>query len=226
MLSLHKLQFKDLFNLSLTFLPSSITYIKGANGCGKTSLLRMIAGIMQPSSGNIYYKNIDINNIVKSVGFNYKERGAKPIIIGETTSNIVSEFKSFDYIPKPYCTYIGHNLGLKLEMTVFENLKFWSELYNSLETLEAAIHYFKLHEILDEKCYNLSKGMQKMVAIARLIACQSNLWLLDEIETNLSKENRDLLNNLIIMKANSGGITLLSSHLENSIKSAQALQLD
>ncbi|HJD55252.1 MAG TPA: heme ABC exporter ATP-binding protein CcmA [Rickettsia endosymbiont of Pyrocoelia pectoralis] len=191
MLSLHKLQFKDLFNLSLTFLPSSITYIKGANGCGKTSLLRMIAGITQPSSGNIYYKNVDINNI-----------------------------------PKPYCTYIGHNLGLKLEMTVFENLKFWSEIYNSLETLEAAIHYFKLHEILDEKCYNLSKGMHKMVAAARLIACQSNLWLLDEIETNLSKENRDLLNNLIAMKANSGGIILLSSHLENAIKSAQILQLD
>ncbi|MFV9864530.1 MAG: heme ABC transporter ATP-binding protein CcmA, partial [Rickettsia aeschlimannii] len=39
-------------------------------------------------------------------------------------------------------------------------------------------------------------------------------------------ENRDLLNNLIVMKANSGGIVLLSSHLESSIKSAQILQLD
>lgn len=192
MLSLHQLQFnieqRNLFDLCITFLPSSITYIKGANGCGKSSLLRMIAGIMQPSSGNIYYKN----------------------------SNI----------PKPYCNYIGHNLGLKLEMTVLENLKFWSEIYNSAETLYAAIHYFKLQDLLDEKCYSLSSGMQKVVAVSRLIACQSDLWLLDEVETNLSKENRDLLNNLIVMKANSGGIVLLSSHLENSIKSAQTLQLD
>jgi len=195
MISLHQLNFnieqRNLFDLSITFLPSSIVYIKGANGCGKSSLLRMIAGIMQPSSGNIYYKNLDINNI-----------------------------------PKPYCTYIGHNLGLKPEMTVFENLKFWSEIYNSVETLYAAIHYFKLTEILDEKCYNLSSGTQKIVAVARLIACQSNLWVLDEIETNLSKENRDLLNNLITMKANSGGVVLVSSHLENSIKSAQTLQFD
>ncbi|XVN40340.1 MAG: heme ABC exporter ATP-binding protein CcmA [Rickettsia endosymbiont of Argas persicus] len=195
MLSLHQLNFnieqRNLFDLSVTFLPSSIVYIKGSNSCGKSSLLRMIAGIMQPSSGNINYKNCDINNV-----------------------------------PKPYCTYIGHNLGLKPEITVFENLKFWSEIYDSVETLYAAIHYFKLYDLLDEKCYNLSKGMQKLVAAARLIACQSNLWLLDEIETNLSKENRDLLNNLIITKANSGGIILISSHTENHIKSAQTLQLD
>lgn len=195
MLSFHQLKFniyqKQLFdNLSITFLDSAITYIKGANGCGKTSLLRMVAGIMQPSNGNIFYKNLNINNIAK-----------------------------------PYCTYIGHNLGLKLEMTVFENLKFWSEIYNSVETLDAAIHYFKLYDLLDEKCYTLSSGLQKVVALARLIACQSDLWLLDEVETNLSKENRDLLNNLIVMKANSGGIVLLSSHVENHIKSAQILQL-
>lgn len=195
MLSFHQLKFniyqKQLFdNLSITFLDSAITYIKGANGCGKTSLLRMVAGIMQPSNGNIFYRNLNINNIAK-----------------------------------PYCTYIGHNLGLKLEMTVFENLKFWSEIYNSVETLDAAIHYFKLYDLLDEKCYTLSSGLQKVVALARLIACQSDLWLLDEVETNLSKENRDLLNNLIVMKANSGGIVLLSSHTENHIKSAQILQL-
>ncbi|HJD67636.1 MULTISPECIES: heme ABC exporter ATP-binding protein CcmA [unclassified Rickettsia] len=195
MLSFHQLKFniyqKQLFdNLSITFLDSAITYIKGANGCGKTSLLRMVAGIMQPSNGNIFYRNLNINNI-----------------------------------SKPYCTYIGHNLGLKLEMTVFENLKFWSEIYNSVETLDAAIHYFKLYDLLDEKCYTLSSGLQKVVALARLIACQSDLWLLDEVETNLSKENRDLLNNLIVMKANSGGIVLLSSHTENHIKSAQILQL-
>lgn len=195
MLSFHQLKFniyqKQLFdNLSITFLDSAITYIKGANGCGKTSLLRMVAGIMQPSNGNIFYRNLNINNIAK-----------------------------------PYCTYIGHNLGLKLEMTVFENLKFWSEIYNSVETLDAAIHYFKLYDLVDEKCYTLSSGLKKVVALARLIACQSDLWLLDEVETNLSKENRDLLNNLIVMKANSGGIVLLSSHTENHIKSAQILQL-
>ncbi|MFY9590321.1 heme ABC exporter ATP-binding protein CcmA [Rickettsia endosymbiont of Halotydeus destructor] len=195
MLSFHQLKFniaqRNLFNLNITFLPSSIVCVQGINGSGKTSLLKMIAHIMQPTSGNIFYKNIDCN------------------ILG-----------------KPYCNYIGHNLGLKAELTVFDNLKFWSEIYNSPETLEAAIHYFKLYELLNEKCYKLSKGTQKTVALARLIACQSDLWLLDEVETHLSKENRDLLNNLIVMKANSGGIIFLTSHTGTTIKSAQILNLN
>ncbi|AFB21486.1 ATP-binding cassette domain-containing protein [Rickettsia canadensis] len=237
MLSLHQLQFnieqRNLFDLSLTFLPSSITYIKGANGCGKSSMLRMIAGIMQPSSGNIYYKNCNINN-TKHISESFRQDKLKSESVQlikirkqrRILQNwLVSSFTKYA-VAKPYCTYVGHNLGLKLEMTVFENLKFWSEIYNSAETLYAAIHYFKLHDLLDKKCASLSSGMQKVVAVARLVACQSDLWLLDEVETNLSKENRDLLNNLIVIKANSGGIVLLSSHLERSIKSAQILQLD
>ncbi|WP_347939089.1 ATP-binding cassette domain-containing protein [Rickettsia oklahomensis] len=238
MLSLHQLQFniaqRNLFDLSLTFLPYSITYIKGVNGCGKSSMLRMIAGIMQPSSGNIYYKNCNINNNTQHISESFRQdefkgEPAQRIKIHKPKhipqNSLVSSFTKYA-VAKPYCTYVGHNLGLKLEMTVFENLKFWSEIYNSTEALHAAIHYFKLHDLLDEKCYSLSSGIQKVVAVARLIACPSDLWLLDEVETNLSKENRDLLNNLIIMKANSGGIVLLSSHLEKSIKSAQILQLD
>ena len=105
---------EDLFSsVSVSLLPSSIMYILGKNGSGKTSLLRAVAGIARISSGNIYFKK---NNI-------------------------------YD-LPKPYCTYIGHNLGLKQELTVFENLKYYSSFYNSLEALEASIHYFKLQDII------------------------------------------------------------------------------
>jgi heme exporter protein A len=142
-----------------------------------------------------------------------------------TSGNIYYKHTHLNILDKPYCNYVGHNLALKAEMSVFDNLKFWSEVYNSSETLEAAIHYFKLYELLDEKCYRLSKGMQKIVALARLIACQSNLWLLDEVETNLSNENKDLLNHLITMKANNGGIIFLTSHIKPTLKSARVLQL-
>jgi heme exporter protein A len=197
MLSLNQLTYtindRILFNnISITFLPSSIVYLNGANGCGKTSLLRMIAGIQRPTSGHISYK---YNSFLEE-------------------SN------------KPYCTYIGHNLGLKLQLTVFENLKFWSEIYNSLEVLEASIHYFQLQNILDTKCYELSSGNQKKVALSRLLSCQSDLWLLDEVESNLDQKNRDLLNNLIIAKANNNGIILISSHEKALVKSAQFMNIE
>lgn len=176
--------------LNITLLPSAIIYLQGENGCGKSSLLRMLAAVQQPTSGNIFYKN-----------------------------SLINELK------KPYCTYIGHNLGLKPQLTVFENLKFWAGIYDSLETLQAAVHFFNLYDILEQKCYTLSAGNLKKVALARLIACQSNLWLLDEVEANLDPENKSMLQNLIISKANNNGIVIITSHSDISIKTAQILHL-
>ena len=195
MLSFEQLTFnihqKTIFtNISMTFLPSSIIYLTGPNGCGKTSLLRMIANIQDPTAGNIVYRFTNCNNL-----------------------------------KKPYCNYIGHDNGLKPQITVLENLTFWARVHNSLETLESSIYYFKLHDILHEKCYKLSAGNLKKVAIAKLIACQSDLWLLDEVEANLDSENRSILNNLIISKANNGGIIFITSHTNPNIESAQILNL-
>ncbi|WP_367363741.1 heme ABC exporter ATP-binding protein CcmA [Candidatus Tisiphia endosymbiont of Nedyus quadrimaculatus] len=177
-------------NISMTFLPSSIVYLQGANGCGKTSLLRIVANIQNPTSGNVLYRSLNCK-----------------------------------YLKKPYCNYIGHNLGLKSQITVLEHLKFWSTIYDSLEVLESSIYYFKLHNILYEKCYKLSAGNQKKVALAKLIACQSNLWLLDEVEANLDQENKELLYNLIISKANNGGVIVATSHSNIDIQSAQIINL-
>lgn len=183
---------RNLFSdISITFLPSSIVYLAGPNGCGKTSLLRIMANIQNPTNGKIFYKGIEYGDL-----------------------------------QTPYCNYIGHNTGLKGQITVLEYLTFWSKIYNSLETLEPAIYYFKLQNILYEKCYKLSAGNQKKIALAKLMSCQTNLWLLDEVDSNLDQENKDLLYNLIISKANNGGIIILTSHSPNNIKSAQIINLE
>jgi heme exporter protein A len=130
-----------------------------------------------------------------------------------------------EHFPKPYCTYIGHKTGIKPELNVYENIYFWARLYESTELVSAAIFYFKLEELANTKCYELSAGQKQKVALARLIACPSKLWLLDEVENNLDSESKLLLNNLIISKANSGGIIIASSHNETSINSALVINL-
>lgn len=179
-------------NISVSFLPSAIIHVQGANGSGKTSLLRIIAAIQKPTSGEVFLTQ--------------------------------SKLSVYDAI-KPYCTYIGHQVGLKLEMSVFQNLKFWSDIYGSTETLAAAIHYFNLHDILHKKCYELSTGNIKKVALSKLLACQSNLWLLDEVDSCLDQQNKVMLQHLLVSKANSGGIVIISSHEEIKIKSAQILNI-
>lgn len=123
-------------------------------------------------------------------------------------------------LEKPYCVYIGHKTGIKPELTVIENIEFWAKTYNSPELVSAAIFYFKLKDYTHTKCYALSAGQQQRVALAKLLACSSYIWLLDEVENNLDVESKELLNNLIISKANNGGIIISSSHTESLIKSA------
>jgi heme exporter protein A len=198
MLSLHSLGFsindEELFReISISFLPSSIIYLKGKNGAGKSSLLRMIANIQKPSSGKITFS-----------------KDSLPITM----------------LKKPYCTYIGHRYAIKPELTVFENIHFWSKLYNSEILIDAAIVYFELQDILSTRCLELSAGTQKKVALARLIACQSKLWLLDEIDSSLDSEAKKKLMHLIISHANNGGIVLFASHNEPEIKTAQIIDLN
>lgn len=176
----------------MSFLPSSIVYVRGENGCGKTSLLRIIAAIQKPTGGRVTF------------GIN-----SKPVFT----------------LNKPHCTYIGHHLGIKQELSVFENIKFWSEIFDSPELISASITYFSLEEILDKKCYELSAGNKKKVALSRLILCPSKLWLLDEVDSNLDQSNKELLLNLIVSHANNGGIAFIASHNPPPIKTAQILNL-
>jgi heme exporter protein A len=197
MLSLHSLSFilenKTFYqNISMTILPSSIVYIQGKNGSGKTSFLRMLAGIQLPSTGKITFS-----------------KNSLPIT----------------QLNKPYCTYIGHHFGIKLELTILENIEFWAKIYDSEQLVNAAIIYFSLQDLVNTKCYELSAGNQKKVALARLLACRSKLWLLDEVDSNLDSINKQLLLNLIISHADNGGIVFITSHHPPEIKSAQILNI-
>ncbi|KAF8818114.1 heme ABC exporter ATP-binding protein CcmA [Rickettsia endosymbiont of Cardiosporidium cionae] len=178
-ISLHVSNRKLFDKIAITFLPSSIVVIKGENGAGKTSLLRIIAGIQSPSQGNVIYKH---------------------------------RYISHKNSPYPYCNYIAHNLAVKFELTVFENIKFWSNLYNTEQLIKPAVKYFALEKILHNSCSSLSYGNLKKLVLTRLILIETDLWLLDEIDSNLDDINFRLLYDLIITKAQSNAIILIVTH--------------
>jgi len=165
-----------IFGLSFCLSPGAVLYLAGANGIGKTSVLRAIAGLNKPSSGTITFKEQNL-----------------------------ADFKI-----KPL-HYIGHKLGIKQELSVWDNLSFWADSLDAREGLQAAIIYLSLQDILEQECTRLSSSECTKVAIARLMLSKAQIWLLDELDTNLDDQSRKLLNNLINIKASSGGIIIATT---------------
>lgn len=135
-----------------------------------------------------------------------------------TSGNVLWYGQNIQYESKPMVNYIGHHFGIKDELTVVENLQLWSRLYESENMIQAAIHYFGLLEVMMDKAFTLSAGNRKKLALARLLACNSDLWLLDEVETNLDEKNLSLLHNVICTKANNGGVIVMTSHNKTPFK--------
>lgn len=108
--------------------------------------------------------------------------------------------------------YLGHNIGIKDDVTVADQLIFWAGLFGNELLINIAARYLKLDDIADEYCYNLSSGNRQKIAIARLIISNANIWILDEADTSLDKENLEIFKNLILTKVQNGGIVIYSSH--------------
>ncbi|AZL15164.1 heme ABC exporter ATP-binding protein CcmA [Rickettsiales endosymbiont of Stachyamoeba lipophora] len=123
-------------------------------------------------------------------------------------------------------SYLGHKLGLNLELSVIDNIIFWAELNDSVELIRAALSYFKLGVLADEKCCNLSQGQLKRVALARLMVVPSNIWVLDEPEINLDPEFQERLFHVIRVRAMEGGIIFIASHLSLPIENMISIHMD
>ena len=111
-----------------------------------------------------------------------------------------------------FISYLGHENAVKIELSILENLELWANLKNTYQLILPAMAQFKLIDMADLKCKYLSAGIQKRVALARMVVSNAKLWLLDEPETNLDDEGRELLLKLLQVKVSSGGMALIASH--------------
>jgi branched-chain amino acid transport system ATP-binding protein len=157
---------KAISNLSLKVKPMTIYGVIGANGAGKTTLFNLITGLYRPSNGEIRLENI---NLV----------GKKPYEISRL--GVARTFQ---------------NLRLFNELTVIENIHLgqihhqkqsWSDVFrqhNKSKSYSAKIHdllqIFQLEERAHEKAGSLPYGMQRKLEIARALATEPKILLLDE----------------------------------------------
>ena len=107
---------------------------------------------------------------------------------------------------------LGHNIGIKPNLTVGEDLEFWSNFYNKehdSETLKNLNIESKIHLL----CRYLSQGQKQKLALTRLFCAKKRIWLLDEPFSFLDEETCNFLLKKIKNHCENDGITIVVSHL-------------
>ena len=152
--------------------------VVGKSGSGKTSLIMLMAGLEQPTSGEIIFDQQPIST------FNEDELAD----IRKKKIGIV--FQSFYLIPN-YTAL--ENVSLILEINGIDNSK---------QKAEELLVQFGLKDRLHHFPTQLSGGEQQRVAIARSMAVKPKLILADEPTGNLDSENSQMISNLLFEYAN------------------------
>ncbi len=161
------------FNLSLDFSVSkgSFVTIYGKSGVGKTTLLRILAGLEKPETGTI------------QVGNNFWFESKSKTDIKPQQRKIGMVFQDFALFPN---------------LTIFDNLKYALSKNQSNEIITELIDTMSLSNLLKRKPNTLSGGQKQRVALARALVQQPEILLLDEPLSALDNEMRAYLQDFII----------------------------
>ena len=184
----------------LDFAVSRGTFVQltGPNGSGKTSLLRILCGLLAPAEGEIKWQGENIRSLAE------------------------------DYFTA--VTYLGHRHGVKDEFSAIENLRISNALNGIEVSKERARDVLARMGLAGRESLParlLSEGQRRRVALARLLVCNTKLWLLDEVMTSLDKGAVALIRSLIEEHLAGGGIAIVATHqdLEVATGSSQRLEL-
>jgi heme exporter protein A len=144
--------------------------VLGPNGAGKTTLLRILATLLRPTGGEVTILGCKLPDEA------WKLRGK----IG----------------------YLGHEPLLYRDLSGRENLRFHAKMYGitgkrAEERIEELLDAVKLSHRGDERTFEFSAGMRQRLAICRCVLHEPELLLLDEPDSNLDIEGREIARTLI-----------------------------
>ena len=122
--------------------------------------------------------------------------------------------------------YQGHLEGLKKDLTVAENLKFYRALWGGHAGIEPLLEELGLAHFADREVRYLSAGQRRRVSLGCMRLRQARLWLLDEPLTNLDAAGTELVANWLDEHAQSGGTAVLATHLAERLAGKVAIEVE
>ena len=189
---------KPLFaDVGFTLQAGQALHLEGDNGVGKTSLLRIICGLSPADAGEVCWHD-------------------------KTIQDNAAAFRSSLF-------YLGHGLSLKEELTALENLMSDAAVSGrSLSAAQALVALARMglrgREHLPLRV--MSQGQKRRTALARLLASQAPLWVLDEPFVALDAKAVDGLRGLMAEHVAKGGMVLFTSHQPVALNHANGTSVD
>src|SRR5687768_1500863 len=187
--------------LNLSLNAGEMICFMGPNGAGKSSLLRTLAGLQIPLSGSIELHHVSASR--------QREHQIAVVLTDSirSTNLTVREVVTFGRYP-----YLGWSIRLTPE---------------DKRIVETAIEQLHLQPLLERKLYELSDGQLQMVMIARALAQDTPVILLDEPTAHLDLNNRvEIMNLLRLLSRTTGKAILLATHeLDLALQTADLIWL-
>ena len=191
---------KALTSVSFDVMPGSITAVIGPNGAGKTSLFNTISGFYRPAGGHIRFKGRDITNVPAP-------QRAKTGL-GRSFQNIAL-FRGMTVLDN---IKLGRHAHLKTNVLdalfyVGRARREEAELRRDIE--ERIIDLLEIDHIRHAPVSALSYGLQKRVEMARALAMQPEILMLDEPVAGMNREETEDMARFILDVRAEWGVTVL-----------------
>jgi heme exporter protein A len=174
--------------ISLLAAPGELVHVSGPNGTGKTTLLRVLTGLLLPEQGRVTWCAKDIGRFRSEYLAHLAYLSHEPALKGDLTALENLEFA----------------VGLKRRVSA-------EELGDCLRRAGVA-HCAQLPARV------LSAGQRRRVAMARVLAMRASLWLLDEPFTNLDAQGSQLVLELLLAHVRNGGLAVVVAHHDLQIE--------
>jgi heme exporter protein A len=182
-------------NLNITLNPGELLQVLGPNGCGKSSLLRILTGLLTPQQGEIRWHGRPI----QECGAEYRQ--------------------AFCYIG--HKNAVKANLTVLEHLQLYACLRQQSPLADLSEIL----HHFSLWPLRHRRGEILSAGQRQRLALARLALTSASLWILDEPLTALDTQGVENGLQIMTQHVTQGGMAVFTSHQPLTWQSAGCKQL-
>ena len=184
-------------NIHIAASSGKIIFVKGNNGTGKTTLLKTLVNILEPSEGDIFWMGKKIKNNI----FNFYSETT--LIMDKPTSSLEMT--------------VIENINFWKQITLSQ-IKY-EEIFNLLKMLG-------IDQYLKKQTMYLSLGEIKKLELTRLILEQKKLWILDEPYIGLDKNSIGIINETFIDHVSNNGIIIFSSNYEPDLENLEIISLN